>query len=98
MKIKRWWYQKSGQAKAITALSVLLILQIGLCFSTETVTSWATAIFHLHRSDDPMESLGLMVWQGVFCVVTLVLIVVAGVFWLPGLSSGSKGSRKDTDD
>ena len=31
MKISGWWEQRSGHAKTVAVLAVLLVLQIGLC-------------------------------------------------------------------
>ena len=53
MSLRKWWQDKSGRAKAITVLSTLLILQIGLCFGTDPIVSLSRAIFSRqaeHRS------------------------------------------------
>jgi branched-subunit amino acid permease len=93
----KWWRQKSGQAKAITALAVLLTLQIGLCFSTPVTV---LPVFELFMGPNAESELGwgLIIWQFIFCMITLALIVIATVWWIPGLSSGKKKSRKDTND
>jgi hypothetical protein len=97
MKMPGWWKRKSGQAKTITLLAVLLTLQIGLCFSTGTITN------SLHTPipqgyDHPMWDFTLMLWQCLFCVVTLALIVVLAVWWHPGISSSRKQSRQGKND
>jgi hypothetical protein len=97
MKLRIWWKHKSGQAKTITLLAVLLTLQIGLCFSTGTITN-ALGTSTPKGYDDPMWDLNLMVWQCFLCFVTLALIVVLAIWWHPGISSSRKKSRQGKND
>jgi hypothetical protein len=97
MKLSDWWKRKNGQAKTITLLAVLLTLQIGLCFSTETITN------ALHASipqgyDHPTWNITLWIWQFFLCLVTLALIVVIAIWWHPGISSSRKKSRQGKND
>jgi len=60
----KWWKRRSGGAKTVVALAVLLILQIGLCFSSDlTVIPAYEAIF--------------AVVQAMLCAVTGVALLVA---------------------
>jgi hypothetical protein len=94
--VGKWWKQKSGQAKTVTALAVLLMLQIGLCFSTPAMMPWYESIFGPSR--DSELGLGLMIGQGLLCLVNLVVLFVVVVAWLPGLSSGKKKPRRGSND
>lgn len=96
MAIRNWWRVRSGRAKTITVLSAFLILQIGLCFGTPTATPWVEALFHI-RARNPMEALGLMIWQALFCFVTAVVLVLAASGLLPGIASGENGQKEDCE-
>lgn len=79
-KIQRWWQQKTLQAKVIAVLATLLILQIGLCFSTPAIWPRAGTIFHLR----------LMVEEAFFCLGTLGLMFLVPVFMLVVRRSGKQ--------
>jgi len=96
LRIAEWWRHKSGKAKTVTVLAVVLIAQIGLCFSTEPVMHWLSPFFP-RIDNDPMESLGLMIWQAMFCLLTIGMIFVASVFWLPGLKDAKKQEKRNND-
>jgi hypothetical protein len=62
----------------VVVLAVLLILQIGLCFSTDsTVMPAYEAIFG--RSSDPEAGIGFAVAQAMLCGVTLLALIIAVV-------------------
>jgi hypothetical protein len=65
MKIPGWWKRRSGYAKTIALLVVLLILQFGLCGVLNS-----------------NEEFGGSTIQGIFLIVTLVLLIVVFVAWL----------------
>jgi len=72
----KWWKRRSGGAKTVVALAVLLILQIGLCFSSDlTVIPAYEAIFG--ASHDPEAGIGFAVVQAMLCAVTGVALLVA---------------------
>jgi len=83
MTFKSWWGEKSRKSKAITVVSTLLILQIGLCFGTPSGVSWFQAILHIKPGDDPFENLGYMFVEGILCLVTGLVLFVIGVSWHP---------------
>jgi hypothetical protein len=65
----------------VAVLAGLLVLQIGLCFSTgSTVMPAYVAIFG--RSRDSELGLGLMIYQGILCLGTLLMLIVVGIIWL----------------
>jgi hypothetical protein len=73
-----WWKRRSGGAKTVVVLAVLLILQIGLCFSSDsTVIPAYEAIFG--ASHDPEAGIGFAVVQAMLCGVTLVALLIAVV-------------------
>jgi len=90
--------RKSGGAKAVTVLATLLILQIGLCFSTDaTVLPAYRAIFG--PSYDPELGLGLVMWQGILCGVTIMLLALTAIgVGVGGGFSKKNRSRKDSND
>ena len=45
LSLKAWWPRKSGQAKLVTALTTLLILQIGTCFASPGEPVWFDKLF-----------------------------------------------------
>jgi hypothetical protein len=75
---------------------MLLMLQIGLCFGTPTATPWIEALLHI-PSRDPMEALGLMVWQALFCFTTLIVLILALVGLLPGIATRERGKKEDSE-
>jgi hypothetical protein len=78
MSFATWWRDKSSTAKAITILSTLLILQVGLCFSTPyTLRPMYEAI--AHPKPEAYVDLGLMFWQAIFCVLTLAILIITVV-------------------
>jgi uncharacterized membrane protein len=86
MSLKTWWRTKSGKAKAVTVLAVLIILNTGLCFLIPSAAEWAVATFHLGYRD-PMSGLGLMVIQALLDVVLLVVLLFVAIFGRSGQSS-----------
>jgi len=93
-----WWKRQSGGAKAMTVLATLLTLQIGLCFSTGlTVLPAYQAIFG--PSSDSELGLGLIIWQGILCGVTILLLAITViVVGVGGGFSKKDRSRRDSDD
>lgn len=91
--LKTWWRNKSGQSKTITVLATLLLLDIGLCFSTPAAFN---AVNSRYRGLGVNSFIGLMVGQTLFCVALGVSIALVAIFWHPGLSRPHR--RKDHDD
>lgn len=93
-----WWKRRSGGAKTVVVLVVLLILQIGLCFSSDsTVIPAYEAIFG--PSHDPESGIGFAVVQAMLCTVTFVVLIVAVV--ATAINGGFKArgdSKGDTND
>ncbi len=83
MRFQGWWQRKNRRAKAVTVLAALLILQVGLCFGTPVGVSWYHNIFPSHSSD-PLEAIGYMVIEALACILTLILVFLAAINWLPG--------------
>lgn len=76
----------------MAVLAVLLILQIGLCFSTDSIVTPAyEAIFG--ASHDPEAGIGFAVVQAMLCGVTFVALLVAIV---ATASSGGFKARGDS--
>jgi hypothetical protein len=94
MSFRNWWRRKGGRSKTITILATLMILQIGLCFSTPKGVSWYRALFHLKPSDDPLEMLGIMCSEAVLCLVTVVLLVLITIFWNPDVKSPKRNEEE----
>ena len=80
MSFRSWWRQKSRKSKTIVVISILLTLQIGLCFGTPTGVSWYQALFHV-KSSDPLEALGMMALEAMLCVATFLALIVTAIFW-----------------
>lgn len=95
MNFKTWWRRKDGQSKAVTILATLLILEIGLCFSTPYTIVGVHRIFRIQ--DQPLQGLGLMLLQAVACFITLVLLFFAFIAWPSGVESNDSAER-DSDD
>ncbi len=93
MTIQNWWKRKSGPAKLVTALSALLLLQIGLCWSTPAVLPWYFAVFG--PSSDSEFGLGLMIVQGILCLVTCAVLLGMTVIWLA--NRGPQNNRPNGD-
>jgi len=89
----KWWRRRSGGAKTVVVLSMLLILQIGLCFSSDsTVIPAFNAIFG--QSHDPEAGIGFAVGQAMLCVVTFVALIVAVIATASG---GGFAARKSSE-
>ena len=98
MTMANWWKRRSGAAKTVTVLAVLLTLQIGLCFSTPyTVQPIHDAMFG--RDTGEMADLGLWVIQAFLCVFTLVLLIIALIVAAasprPAAKTDSQGDLND---
>jgi uncharacterized membrane protein len=98
MTIAHWWGRRSGSAKTVTVLAVLLILQIGLCFSTPyTVQPIHDAMFG--RDTGELAGLGLWMVQAFLCVCTLVFLIIAIIVSAVSGRSAAKSSPKgDSND
>lgn len=97
MSFSDWWRKKSGRAKTLTVLSVVLLLQIGLCFGTPAATSWFDDLFRIHP-DDQFSFVGWMMIEALLCIVTVVLLFAAA-FGFSGLFPDKKGTpRLFSDD
>jgi hypothetical protein len=97
VKLGQWWKRRSGKAKAITVLAVMLSLQIGLCFSTPQLTYRSGASIPA-GFDTPMWTLNLMIWQAAFCAVSAVLLALIGILGLPKILSHRAGRKEDSHD
>jgi len=88
MNVKRWWHEKSGRSKVLTALATILILDIGLCFATPEIVPplWSLLGVRNEGNDD----LGLMVLQAIFCAALFVAIALVGILWTSDARSGSR--------
>jgi hypothetical protein len=85
----------------VVVLCAVLILQIGLCFSTEyTVLPAYRAVYGL--KPDPFSvvspGVGMMIYQMYFCFGTVALMFIVAVCWRPGSKSDKKGGGRETDD
>jgi hypothetical protein len=98
MTMGNWWTRKSGWAKTVIVLAALLILQIGLCFSTDyTVKPVLTALNG--PSSDPEADLGLLVSQALLCLGTFVLLIISIIVAAAGGHFSRKGnSEGDSND
>jgi hypothetical protein len=96
--LRIWWTCKSGKEKVITVLAVVLILQIGLCFSTPALMPWVAAVFHIRHGNNPLDDLGPMVVQMFLCIGTIVFLIIEAVFGTPGLSSDKNDGERDGDE
>ena len=70
-----WWRKKSGGAKAVTALAILLVLQIGLCFASPGEPAWFVALFQIRRNPDQLR-LGLIILEAYGCLFTFALLLI----------------------
>lgn len=98
MSLREWWRNKSGGAKTITVLCTLLILEIGLCFSTPSIVNSYEAIFHIKPMDDEFgDGFGFMIILAMLCVLTLIALLVAPLYFLsrPGVQKLFNDSDKD---
>jgi hypothetical protein len=93
-----WWKRRSGGAKTVTVLAALLMLKIGLCFSTGWTVQPVYEAIVRPRRDSEVE-LGLVFIEAILSGVTFVLLVVAsivvGVFGGFAKTTNSKGDSND---
>jgi hypothetical protein len=82
-----WWRRKSGAAKTMAVLLLLLALQIGLCIATPSLDHWADSISHKPQGED-WGTFGLVLWELYFLLLTLLLLVIAALWWLVGWIAG----------
>jgi integral membrane sensor domain MASE1 len=93
MSVKTWWQHKSGPAKLVTALTTLLILQIGLCFASPGEPAWFDRVFHIHPMPDQLR-LGLVVVEAYLSIGTFIFLLIALLVW--GTSSFTETDSKLT--
>ena len=91
------WRQKSVAAKAMVVLPLLLIVQIGLCIATPSLARWSDSISHKPQGED-WGTFGLVLWEFYFCLLTLLLLVIAALWRLVGWIAGKTRRRKDSGD
>ena len=98
VRIRKWLKRRSGGAKTVVVLAALLMLQIGLCFSSDsTVIPAFDAIFG--RSSDPEAGIGFAVFQAMLCGVTLVALMISAVATASGGGFRARGdSGKENND
>ncbi|HEY2860413.1 MAG TPA: hypothetical protein VGJ21_18470 [Terracidiphilus sp.] len=78
MSLKTWWGSKSGKAKTVTTLCVLIVVNTGLCFLIPSVAE----SLHLN-GQDPMSGLASMVAQAFLDIVLIVVLIGVAIFWRP---------------
>lgn len=71
MSLRTWWHDTTLLSKTIVILCALLILEIGLCFSTPYTVQPAVEVF-----SRPADRLGLVILQALLCVITFLLLVL----------------------
>ena len=93
MGLKCWWHSKALTAKVITVLSALLLLQVGLCFSTQwTVQPVFEAIpHHPDLSGEYGPRFALVTWQALLSLLTLALLIIMVIIY--AVSSFRHGDR-----
>jgi hypothetical protein len=91
MSFRERWSKSNLLAKSLTVSATLLILQIGLCFSTP----YAASLFSDSR--DPFDALGWMMLEAILCVCTFIFLFVAWLRWL-NRPKGLRSKKKDSDD
>ena len=97
MNFSNWWKRRSGGAKTVVVLAALLILQIGLCFSSDsTVIPAYEAIFG--ASHDPDAGIGFAVVQAMLCAVTFVALLIASIATGAGGGFAAKDDSKGNSD
>jgi hypothetical protein len=101
----KWWKNKSGLAKTITALAVLLLLQMGLCFASPGEPPWFDWLFRIRPNPFQELRLGLIVVEFYLCLFTFLLLLIAvlmsiGASWREGDSAMSVVPRSwdETED
>jgi hypothetical protein len=90
--MKKWWRNKSGRAKTITALAVLLLLQMGLCFASPGEPPWFDWLFRIRPNPFAHIHLGLIVVEFYLCLFTFLLLLIAVL-----MSVGASWSAVDSD-
>jgi hypothetical protein len=92
-----WWREKSGAAKVLVVLAVLLMLQIGLCVATPALTQrWD--MVQQKPAGEGGGTFGLVLWELLFCVANAAAIFIAGVWWLMGAVNGRRKSQERIND
>lgn len=97
VKTGNWWQKRSGQAKAIIVLFVAFFLQIAALLATPALTPWADQLLHIPRGEE-WGTFGTILWELCFCGLTLLVIVIATVWWLARRMAEKKRARKDSND
>jgi branched-subunit amino acid permease len=96
MSFKTWWQTKGSKSKTITVLATLLILEIGLCFSTPfTVAPAYEALFG--PTHDSELGLGLEIWQFFLWLFTLAILVAVFMVLPSDLNSGNSDEEKEDE-
>jgi hypothetical protein len=83
MSYQSWWQQKSRRSKAITILATLLILQIGLCFSTPVGVSWFDNHLGTRLDPDSYGGLGYMIFEAILAGVVFLIFLGVLFFYRP---------------
>ena len=81
LSLKSWWKRKSGAAKLVTALTTVLLLQIGLCFASPGEPAWFDRLFHIKPSPYGIR-LGLVIIEAYLCIFTFVILLIAVLIWV----------------
>jgi branched-subunit amino acid permease len=94
MSLNRWWLKKNAKSKTITVLAALLLVEIGLCFSTPvTVAPAYEALFG--PSHDSELALGLQIYQFFLWLITLAMLGAVAVLWHRNRDSGKTDEEED---
>jgi uncharacterized membrane protein len=91
-----WWKRSSGTKKTVTLFATILILQMGLCFSTDY---WMPVYEHvtgqIHESE---AGLGLVIMQAFLCGLTVVIFVVVLIYVLLNRKTHVTDSKDDSNE
>jgi len=98
MNILTRWKQSSVPAKSVAVLAVLLILQIGICFSAPQEQPWFKILFHMNPNPVWEDGIGAWIEQAMFWALTFVLLIIAFFVWLTVRIPNEELREKDSND
>ncbi len=95
MSFREWWRNRSGRAKAVTVLSALLILQIGLCFGTPSIVGSFQTAFHIKPSGNEEfgPSMGYMFLEAFLALMTGIALLAMFVSYIISKIGRPKGDH-----
>jgi hypothetical protein len=97
VKTGNWWQKRSGQAKTLIVLFVILPLQIWALLETPALAAWTDRLLHIPRGEE-WGTFGTILWELCFCGLTLLVIVIAALWRLARWMTEKKSARKDFND